>query len=212
MSEGALVDTDILIKLSEFKGQRLTAKVLLSLGYDLFVHEYLVNEELIMGKATIEQFNRMISSNEIMILKETDLNSQEMEDYSSALKLLASKMEVDITKARAKNVGEIRSMAMAFAKDYDYFISDDKEAQVASKRYLQKIDGNYLKSIRMKDIIVHIRNKCDVLGINRKTAKQLYVYGANPNKAKNKSEKDILSRIFEHLKKEFDEELWPMQK
>ncbi len=211
MSESAFIDTDILIKLGEFKGHSIIAKILLSFGYNLYIHEYLVNEELILGKSTIQQFSKMVSANEITVLKETDLSTEEKADYDFALKILANEMVVDITKVRAKNGGEIRSIAMAFAKDYEYFISDDKAAHVASKRYLQKIDGTCLKSIRMKDIIIHIKNRCDVLGINRKTAKQLYIYGGNPKKAINQSERACLLRIYEHLKKDFNEELWPLE-
>ncbi len=60
----------------------------------------------------------------------------------------------------------------------------------------------------MKDIIIHIRDCCDDLGINRKTAKQLYIYGANSKLAKDKQEEAKLKSIRKHLKNEFDTKLW----
>lgn len=211
MSEDALVDTDILLKIGEFRGDGLLAKILLSLGYNLYIHEYLLREEIICGKSAKEQLERMIQSKDIIILRECDLCSAERFDYESALNLMAAAMKVNLLKPRDRNAGEIRSMAMAYSLHFNYFISDDKEARVVAKTILQNLDGSYLQTIRMKDIVVHLREKGDEIGINRRTAKNLYCYGSNPELAGNTQQKYKLKRINRILKDEFDYELWPVE-
>jgi hypothetical protein len=102
-------------------------------------------------------------------------------------------------------------MAMAFAKDFQYFISDDGGARVAAKLHLQKIDGSYLETIRMNDIITHIRNHSDELDISRKTAKSIYLYGANPRLGRNLREVKKLEGIRKSLINTFDTILWKVQ-
>ena len=99
---------------------------------------------------------------------------------------------------------------MAFSKGFEYFISDDRGARVAAKKYLQNLDGSSLQTIRMKDIILHIRHNEHFLKIDRKTAKQLYLYGANPKLGRTPFEVKKIETIRECLKKEFDEVLWPI--
>lgn len=173
MNRSSFVDTDILLKIGGFHGEELLKKILLSFGYDLYIHEYLLQEELIIGGKASEQLNEMIGSEEISIMYESDLDDQELQEYRSALGVLASEMEVDLQKKRDKNAGEVKSMAMAFAKDFEYFISDDRTARVVAKRSLQKLDGSYLETIRMKDVIMHIRKNNQTLEIDRKTARRL---------------------------------------
>jgi hypothetical protein len=120
-------------------------------------------------------------------------------------------MDVDLSKPRDHNAGEVRSMAMAFAKDFQYFISDDKGARVAAKLHLQKIDGSYLETIRMNDIITHIRDHSDELAISRKTAKRIYLYGVNPNLGENPSKVKKIEGIRNSLKNTFDTVLWKVQ-
>ena len=60
------------------------------------------------------------------------------------MQLRANEMKVDLTKKRDHNAGEVKSMA--FAKDFEYFISDDRGARVAAKKHLQKLDGSYLQT------------------------------------------------------------------
>lgn len=207
----SFIDTDIVMKIGGFNGDKLLEKVLCSFGYNLFLHEYLLNEELIFEGDAREQLKEMISSHKIDIMKESELNEDESLEYNSALQLLATEMDVDLGKPRDRNAGEVRSMAMAFAKDFQYFISDDKGARVAAKLHLQKIDGSYLETIRMDDIITHIRDHRYELDISRKMAKNLYLYGANPNRGRNPIEKKKLEGIRNSLKNTFDTVLWKVQ-
>lgn len=210
MSEksNAFIDTDIIIKIGGFQGERLLDKILSSYKYNLFLHEYLVEEELVFNQYALEQLDCMIKSGSIKILKECDLSKQERIEYKSTLNLLAENMGVDLKKQRDHNAGEVKSMAMAFAKGFQYFISDDSGARVAAKKHLQNIDGSYLETIRIKDIIIHIKENNETLNINRKTAKKLYLYGTNPMLGRNEREKKKLEQIQDKMKKIFDDELW----
>lgn len=208
--KSSFIDTDIIQKIGGYRNEKLLSKILTSFGYDLYIHEYLIQEELIFGELSIEQLRAMISANEITILRITDLTESELREYNATVQLLGTEMKVDLNKKRDRNAGEVKSMAMAFVKDFEYFISDDRGARVAAKKHLQNIDGTYLKTIRMRDIILHIRENETFLGINRKTAKRLYLYGVNPKLGKTQFEIKKLETIIGILKKEFDEELWPV--
>lgn len=206
----SFIDTDIIQKIGGYHKEKLLSKILNSFGYNLYIHEYLAREELIFGDFSLQQLNAMISRKEITIIGVDDLTDVELEEYNSTVKLLANEMNVDLKKKRDRNAGEVKSMAMAFAKEFEFFISDDRGARVAAKKHLQNLDGSYLKTIRMRDIILHIRRNEKFLTINRKTAKRLYLYGTNPKLGLNKLEIKNLEKLIYRLKKEFDEELWPI--
>lgn len=211
MSKDSFLDTDIILKIGAFRCEKFLSEILLDLGYNLYIHEYLIQKELIMQGGALNQFNKMIEAGEIIEIKVSDLNATESAEYNSTLKLLATEMCVDLSnRHERKNVGEVKSMAMAFAKGYGYFISDDKEARVASKKILQNFDGSYLKTIQMVDIIEHIRDNYERLGISRNITKKLYLYHSNPKSARNDADKIKLTRIHTILKKNFDETLWPV--
>ncbi len=209
-NNSSFIDTDIILKIGGYHGEKLLRKILMSFGYKLFLHEYLLSEELIFGGSALEQLDEMIKLNEIIVMKVMDLTHSELQEYDSALKLLAGVMSVDLSKKRDKNAGEVRSMAMAFAKDFEYFISDDGDARVAAKKHLQKIDGTYLNTIRMKDVIRHIKENTSSLGIDRKTAKKLFLFGTSPKLTQNQAELKKSEAIREHLKNDFDNNLWPL--
>lgn len=122
MNKGAFVDTDIIMKIGNFRGEKLLSKILLSFGYDLYIHEYLKNEELVYGGQALKQVKEMIGANELTIMYETMLNNQERHEYELALNILSAEMGVNLHRIRDKNAGEAKSMAMAFAKDFEYFI------------------------------------------------------------------------------------------
>jgi predicted nucleic acid-binding protein len=207
---GSFIDTDIIVKLGTYSNGEHLIKVLKSFGYNLYLHEYLMQEELIFGEGTLRILNEMITLNDVVVMKESDLSDSEFQEYNSALQLLANEMNVDLSKKRDRNAGEVKSMAMAFAKDFEYFISDDGEARMAAKKYLQKIDGSHLNTIRMKDIIIHIKQNTTSLNIDRKTAKNLYLFGTSPKLANTPAEAKKLETIREILKKEFESTLWPL--
>lgn len=210
-TRSSFLDTDIIIKIGGFRGEKLLSKILCSFGYKNYIHEYLLQEELIFGDVALEQLHEMIEANGIIVMKVSDLTIDELNEYNSAAQLLANEMGVDLQKKRDHNAGEVKSMAMAFSKEFEYFISDDGGARVAAKKYLQKLDGSYLQTIRMRDVILHIKDNEKDLDIDRKTAKRLYLYGTSPQLAKNKAEEKKLNIIREKLKSEFDEKLWPVE-
>jgi hypothetical protein len=153
----------------------------------------------------------MLDNKQILVMRENELSCNEKTEYNLALKMLADEMNVNLSKKRDRNAGEVKSMAMAFAKDFKYFISDDRAARVAAKRRLQKMDGSYLETIQMKDIILQIRKNEKILSIDRKTAKNLYLYGVNPKLADNEAEHNRMKKILEKMKIEFDDCLWPTE-
>lgn len=210
-TNSAFIDTNIIQKIGGYRGEELLSKILCSFGYNLYIHEYVMEEELIFGLDALKQLNDMIEKQDIVIMKVSDLSESELKEYNSAVEQLADEMKVDLTRRRNPDLGEVKSMAMAFSKDFEYFISDDRNAKVAAKKRLQKLDGSYLETIRMKDVILHIRKYQESLGIGRKMAKHLYLYDVNPNLAKKPSEREKLIAISDNRKKEFDEELWPVE-
>lgn len=183
----------------------------MSLNKELYVHEYIVHEELQVGENALRQFNNMLKSSEINIMKEDELSTTETADYHSALSVLATEMKVNLSKPRDKNAGEVKSMAMAFAKEFQYFISDDRDARVAAKKHLQGIDNTYLGTIRMNDIIKHLKDNESKIGISRKTARRLYLYTFNPKLCKNQSEINKIERMKTLHTQKFDNELWPTE-
>lgn len=206
----SFLDTDIIQKVGGFRKEKLLRKILISFNFNLFIHKYLVDEELILKGSAREQFDQMISNGEISIMTTQDLNSDELDEYNLAISLLSKEMDVDLSKKRDKNAGEVKSMAMAYAKNFKFFISDDRGARVAANKHLQNLDGTVLETIRMKDIITHIKTNEKCLEIDRKTAKQLYLYATNPKIGRTDSEIEQLRRINILLKKDFDENLWPI--
>lgn len=210
-TNSSFIDTDIIQKIGGYRGEKLLSKILCSFDYNLYIHEYLLQEELILGGSALEQLHDMISANKITVMKISDLTENELEEYNSAAQLLANEMGVGLEKKRDRNAGEVKSMAMAFSKGFEYFISDDRGARVASNKHLQKLDGSCLETIRIKDVILHIRENEKFMKIDRKTAKRLYLYGANPKLARNSFEKERIEAIRESLRKEFDQKLWTVE-
>ncbi len=204
----SFLDTDIILKIGGFQKERLLSKILMSFNYKLYIHEYIVNEELILKGSAFEQFEEMVAKKEISIIGSSNLENDQLLEYTSALSLLAKEMDVDLNKRRDKNAGEVNSMAIAYALGFKIFISDDRNARVAANKHLQYMDGSVLSTIRMNDIIIHLRENENCLNINRKTAKQLYIYGTNPKLGHNVTEIEQLKKINYFLKKEFDEKLW----
>lgn len=210
-TKGSFLDTDIILKIGSYSGENLLKKILCSFGYNLYIHEYLIEEELMSGNKALLQLKDMISANEVIVMKVCDLTKDELREYNSTTTLLANEMDVDLGKKRDHNAGEVKSMAMAFTKGFEYFISDDGDARVVAKKTLQKLDGSYLQTIRMEDIVLHIRKNKEILGIERKIAKRLYLYGTNPKLGRNQNEVKKLEKIRESLQIKFDEKLWPVE-
>lgn len=121
----SFLDTDIIQKIGGYKREKLLSKILNSFNYNLFIHEYLVVEELIFRGLAREQFDEMVAINEIFIITISNLDSDELKEYNLALSLLSKEMNVDLSKKRDRNAGEVKSMAMAYAKGFKFFISDD---------------------------------------------------------------------------------------
>ena len=69
--KNAFIDTDIIQKIGGFRRENLLSKILMDLGYNLYIHEYLVKEELILQGNALDQFNKMISDGEIIVLTGT---------------------------------------------------------------------------------------------------------------------------------------------
>lgn len=58
--KSSFIDTDIIQKIGGYRNEKLLSKILTSFGYDLYIHEYLIPEELIFGELSIEQLRAMI--------------------------------------------------------------------------------------------------------------------------------------------------------
>jgi hypothetical protein len=205
----ALLDTDIILKIGSYHKEKILDRVLRSLDVSLYVHEYIVSQELIYKGLALDQFSTMLEEGVVTVVNDTCLNSDEKLEYTYALSILSKQMSVDLYKKRDHNAGEVYSMALAFAKGYSYFISDDRGARVAAKKHLQYLDNSYVNTIQLKDIIKVIRAKQDTLHLSRKEAKHLYTYSSNPKLGHTRNEIERLKTIHLKQKQEFDQKLWP---
>lgn len=48
-TRSSFLDTDIILKIGGYRGEKLLRKILSSFGLELYIHEYLIQEELIFG-------------------------------------------------------------------------------------------------------------------------------------------------------------------
>lgn len=207
----SFIDTDIIIKVGNFPERKMLSEVLLSFGYELYIHEYIFHEEVIFKDSAMVQLQEMLSNGKLIIMSESDLSKDELNEYNAALQLLADELEVNLHSKRSRDAGEVKSMAMAYAKGFEYFISDDRKAKVAANRYLQNLDGSYLKTIQMRDVIVQIKENSDLLQITRRSARKLFLYPTNlKNSGGDGDYNRKIKRIADALKKDFDNNLWPL--
>jgi len=152
------------------------------------------------------------NSTRFSILDPAELCLSEADDYRNTLVLLAKEMNVDLGKKRDRNAGEVLSMALAWSKNYQFFISDDRGARVAANKHLQNLDGSCFQTLNMADIVNHVRDNADRLGLSRKLVKQLYLYSSNPSLGRDRDEKIKLDRIHAKMREHFDRVLWPTDK
>ena len=107
-TRSSFLDTDIVLKIGGYRGEKLLSKILCSFGYKLCIHEYLIQEELIFGDVALEQLREMIDANEITVMKVSDLTTDELNEYNSAAQLLANEMGVDLQKKRDHTAAKLQ--------------------------------------------------------------------------------------------------------
>ncbi|MCT4612612.1 MAG: hypothetical protein N4A47_04500 [Clostridia bacterium] len=174
MKNSAFIDTDIVIKIGNYEGEDLLKKILGSYDYDLYIHEYIIKEELLSSENAKRQINEMIEEETLRVFLESSLNLDEKIGYSLTKDLLSKDSDKKLDDKPRKNLGEILSMSAAYVKGYSCFISDDKEAKMFAKDYLIYDSGDSIKVINMKDIVKYVSDN-ESMGIKRKTMKHLYI-------------------------------------
>lgn len=204
----ALVDTDIIIKLGKYEGEDFLYQIFKAIPYDLLIHKYNIEEELLQPENAVRQINQLLSDGFLNVVSRCDLSSIEKSDYDSTLSIL----EVEFSKVRKKkkrnDEGEKRSLSYAFVKKYKMFISDDRSASVIAKRVLKYTNGNWVETMKLDEIVKFVKET--KLGISRKDMKRIYINTVNPKMAKTNEDRIDLERLYKTYKNRFDSELWEL--
>jgi len=208
----ALIDTDIIIKLGVYKGRDYLYDIVKAINFDVLIHEYIKNEELLQPENAIKQVDALINDGYLKVVSKSDLNTTETTEYESTLALLESEFSIKRTGATSKrnDEGEKRSLSYAFVKKKKAFISDDKIAAVIAKQSLKYSDDTFVEAIKLDDIVLFVKND-KLVNITRKEMRRLYTNTVSPKMARNNQHKQLLERQYNQYKKKFDNELWPKE-
>lgn len=181
-----IIDADICIKIGWIKNIPLIEMLIPAIAEKAYIHRYVYENEILIPKNAKTQIDNLVNLGFVEILDEESLEVLDRKIYEDTKNIL--KWAMIGTKEKKKNWGEVLSLSMAKVLSIPYFMSDERELQGIIDRYLSTGSNDDIKVMRVKDLIVWIKDnpKC---GINRKIAKVLWV-GVGKNK------------------KEFDDFIW----
>lgn len=184
-----IIDADISIKIGWIENIPLIEMLIPVITEKAYMHRYVYEDEILTPKNAKKQIDNLINLGIIEILDEESLEVLDRKIYEDTKNIL--KWAMIGTKEKGKNWGEVLSLSMAKVLGIPYFMSDERELQGIIDRYLSTGSNDDIKVIRVKDLIIWIKNNPEC-GLNRKMAKVLWV-GTGKNK------------------KEFDDFIWKTQ-
>ncbi|MFL0251149.1 hypothetical protein ACJDT4_12000 [Clostridium neuense] len=184
-----IIDADICIKIGWIKNISLIEMLIPAITEKAYMHRYVYEDEILTPKNAKMQINNLINVGIIEILDEECLGVLDRKIYEDTKDIL--KWAMIGTKEKGKNWGEVLSLSMAKVFGIPYFMSDERELQGIIDSYLSTGSNEDIKVIRVKDLIVWIKDNPEC-GLNRKLAKVLWI-GTGKNK------------------KEFDDFIWNTQ-
>ena len=186
MFEEIIVDADFCIKLGKIEKYPLLQEVLILLAKKIYIHSYVLNEEILIPENARKQLDNLHVDKKIIIVNKTGLNPLEKLTYNMSYKKLESVMMNP--RDSKKNKGEVCSLAYAKAKGIEIFVTDEKELQPIIDSRLN-VGLNDIRCIRIIDIVNLAKN--NEISLSRKIAKLIWII----------SGKD---------KQVFDDEIWPL--
>ncbi|MEG0759642.1 MAG: hypothetical protein RR505_14615 [Raoultibacter sp.] len=186
MLKRMIVDADLCIKLGSSPKYSLLLDFLPLIAEEIFMHSHAYGE-VMMPIPAHQQLVSLVNNKKVKVVNETELDAQERAIYDMAFRKLSDVM-IDPRKPN-KNLGETCSLAFAKARSIPIFATDERKLQPIIDAQLNTgLDD--INCLRIVDIIKMTRSG-EIVGINRKTAKVIWVLAG-----KNK----------EH----FDKDIWPL--
>jgi hypothetical protein len=192
--EKVIIDADVCINLSRYEKVNALRCVLENIAKNVYVHEYVLQEEL-LSSACSSEIKRMVEQSKIKSLSpDKDLSDSQKANYHAACDLLADAMGCVLSEKRCEHIGEVLSVAIAKTLGIHIFLSNEwalqKEIDDCMNTGLDDI-----RVFRMRDIILWIKENQEC-GLSRKDAKRIWLLSFNKSK-------------IDHKKTEFDI-LWPV--
>lgn len=192
--EKVIIDADVCIHLARYGKVNALRCVLENIASHVFVHEYVLREELLSSSCSLE-ISRMVEENTITLLSpDTDLTPFQKTNYDATCALLANALGCVLSEGHSRHKGEVLSIAIAKTLGIHIFVSNERALQ-------REIDDcistgmDDIRVFRMKDIILWIRANPEC-GLSRKDARYIWLLSFDK------------SRI-DYYKTEFDQ-LWPV--
>lgn len=192
--EKVIIDADVCIHLARYGKVNALRCVLENIASHVFVHEYVLREELLSSSCSLE-ISRMVEENTVTLLSpDTDLTPLQKTNYDATCALLANALGCVLSEGHSRHKGEVLSIAIAKTLGIHIFVSNERALQ-------REIDDcistgmDDIRVFRMKDIILWIRANPEC-GLSRKDARYIWLLSFDK------------SRI-DYYKTEFDQ-LWPV--
>ena len=186
MLKQMIADADLCIKLGSSQKYSFLLECLPLIAEEVFMHSHAYGE-VMMPMSAHQQLVSLVNDKKVKVVNETELDVQERAIYDMAFRKLSEVM-IDPRKPN-KSLGETCSLAFAKARSIPIFSTDERELQpIIDSRLNNGLDD--IRCLRIVDIVKMARTG-EIAGINRKTAKVIWVLAG-----KNK----------EH----FDQDIWPL--
>jgi hypothetical protein len=168
-----IVDTDVCIKLFEYKALDAMRLVFDGIADEVCIHRYLVEEELVSGPIRVHVRELMADGILNMLDPNTVLSQMESVLYHATAMKFAQVHGVDLSKSRCEHMGEVLTVALAKTLGIGILLSDESVLQYEINRVLNTgLDD--LRVLRMWDIIHWIMSHPDC-GIKRRDAKTIWL-------------------------------------
>lgn len=189
-----IIDADVCINLSRYKKVNALDCVLENIAQDVFIHEYVLQEEL-LSSVCCSEIRGLIERGRIKSLSpDQDLSAAQKVNYDAICDLFADAMGCALSDGRCKHKGEVLSVAMAKTLGIHIFLSNERTLQKEIDDCLNTgLDD--IRVFRMCDIILWIKENPEC-GLSRKDAKYIWLLSFDKSK-------------LDHYKAEFDK-LWPL--
>ncbi|MCI5588463.1 MAG: hypothetical protein MR384_11370 [Lachnospiraceae bacterium] len=186
MEDKIIIDADICIKLGGSDKYRFLYDILPLISNEIYMHTH-AHGEVMMPSSAVSQLKDLISEGKVVLVNESELDSQRRAIYDAAYNNLAKVMKNP--KKPNKNKGEMCSLAYAKATGIPIFATDESELQPIIDTQLNTgIDD--ISCIRIVDIVMKAKN--GEIVVPRKVAKALWV-------------------VARKSKERFDSEIWPVE-
>jgi len=191
--EKVIIDADVCINHARYGKVNALLCVLENIAQNVFVHEYVLQEELLSSACSLE-IRRMVKQSRIKSLSpDKNLSASQKTNYLAACDLLADAMGCVLSEGRCKHKGEVLSIAIAKTLGIHIFLSNERVLQKEIDDCISTgLDDIHV--FRMRDIILWIKENQEC-GLSRKDARHIWLLSFDKSQ-------------IDQYKTEFDK-LWP---